>query len=726
MNVIDPAITAVESEQDKHLPMERVRLRIGGMTCAGCASRVHRALDDLPAVVTSSVNLATGQAYADVKAGQLTPAAVAKAVSVAGYEAEVLQADTTIDLDKPKAWRQTAFLVAAIFLTAPLIAQMILSWLGFDWKLSHGVQFALATPVQFIMGWRFYRAAYHALKARAGNMDQLVVLGTSAAYGYSLYLTLFTNSTHLYVEASATVITLVLLGKWLEERAKRSAGSAIRALVAETPETANLIIDGVETTVPLSQLVMGDHVTVRPGERIPVDGRVMSGESDNDESLITGESRLISKQAGDPVTAGAINVGGFLTIETLAVGTETVLARIIRLVDGAQSAQAPIQKLVDRIAAVFVPIVILIALATFAIWYLLTGMAIDALLPAVAVLVIACPCALGLATPAAIMVGTGVAARHGILIRDPEALERCREVDIVVMDKTGTLTMGKPQVTGVEGDILQIAASALQPSEHPLAKAIIVMAKKQGLELSSVADFQNQPGRGIQATVSGRSILVGNANFVGASAKSTSGTEVYVAADKQVLGHIKLSDQVRPTAEKAVSVLRQLGIETVMLSGDNESAAKQIADQIGIDRVEAGVAPAGKAAFIAKLKAEGHIVAMVGDGVNDAPALAVADVSIAMGSGSDVAMETAAITLMRSDPLMVADAIDISRATSRRVRQNLFWAFAYNVVAIPVAAAGLLSPALAGAAMALSSVSVVANALLLRNWRATLSNAGEL
>jgi Cu+-exporting ATPase len=722
MNVVN---TDIEPQnQIAGLPIERIRLKVDGMTCAGCVGRVQRTLNDLEGVTEAAVNLATGQAYADIGTGVLSPTRLAQAVTDAGYNATVLDSDVGYVEPESVSWRERALLLISIALTLPFIFQMTTNWLGSAAMMPHWLQFLLATPVQFVAGWRFYGGAYHALKAKTGNMDQLVALGTSAAYGYSIYLALTASGVHLYVEASATVITLVLLGKWLEERAKRGAAEAIRALVAETPDTANLLVGGQEETVPLSEIQAGDHVAVRPGERIPVDGTVISGESENDESLITGESLLIHKGPDDPVTAGAINVGGHLVVVTNAVGAETVLSRIIRLVDGAQSARAPMQQLVDRVAAVFVPAVIIIGILTFSAWLFFERDMAAALLPAVAVLVIACPCALGLATPAAIMVGTGVAAKHGILIRDPEALERCRDIDVVVLDKTGTLTEGKPQVATIDGDansVLRLAASALSLSEHPLALAIVREARMRGIDIETVRDFQNQPGRGVVATLDGKALLVGNAQHVGSQMGPDLGTSVYVVYGGDLIGRIELADQVRQTSAAAIGILKSLKIEVIMLSGDNEAAAHNIAGQIGIERVIAGVAPDGKAGIITQLKADGFRVAMVGDGINDAPALAAADVSIAMGSGSDVAMETAGITLMRSDPLMIADAIDISRATARRVRQNLFWAFAYNTVAIPVAAAGFLSPAVAGAAMALSSVSVVGNALLLNFWRPSLS-----
>jgi Cu+-exporting ATPase len=594
--------------------------------------------------------------------------------------------------------------------------------------------------VQFWLGARFYRAGWAALRDRSGNMDLLVALGTSAGYGLSLYLLLAHGAggmPHLYFEASAVVITLVLLGKWLEGRAKRQATEAIRALQALRPETARVQRDGRELDIPVGQLVIGDRLLVRPGERMPADGVVLEGASHVDESMLTGESLPVARSAGDAVTGGSVNGEGVLVVRATALGAESTLARIVRLVETAQAHKAPIQRLVDRVSAVFVPVVIGIGLVTLLGWGLATGDWETAILNAVAVLVIACPCALGLATPAAIMAGTGVAARHGILIKDAQALELAHKVDLVAFDKTGTLTEGKPRLvlarsaTGDDARLLQLAASLQAGSEHPLARA--VLAEAHGEPLPPAQDVQAVPGRGLAGRVDGRALRLGSTPWMhelgvpiaalqtqAAQAQAAGRTVSWLAdvtAAPQLLGLLAFGDTVKPSAAAAVAALRDRGVRTVLVSGDNAGAANAVAAQLGIDDVKAEVLPQDKARIVGDLKAGGHVVAMVGDGINDAPALAAADVGIAMSTGTDVAMQAAGITLMRGDPALVADALDIARRTSAKIRQNLFWAFVYNVVGIPLAALGLLSPVIAGAAMAFSSVSVVTNALLLRRWK---------
>ncbi len=622
---------------------------------------------------------------------------------------------------------------------------MVGGLLGLEFRLSPVLQMALATPVQFVLGARFYGRAWKGLRAGTGNMDLLVALGTSAAFGLSVALMIWPQygDGHLYFEAAAVIITLVLLGKWLEKRAKGSAAAAIRALMSQRPDHARLITDGVEREAPLADVAVGDLLRVRPGERIAVDGEVAEGTGEVDESLLTGEARPVPKVPGEPVTAGAINLNGVLTYKATAVGADTVLSRIIRLVDGAQATRAPVEKLVDRVAAIFVPVVIAIAAVTFLIWWLAMGDLDGGVAAAITVLVIACPCALGLATPAAVMVGTGVAARHGILIRDAEALERARAMDMVLLDKTGTLTEGKPRiqqlqaVVGDEADLLALAAAALADSEHPLAKAVRqragdTCASEKDVHLASAQDFTNHPGKGVQATIGGRLVVAGNADLLadydvaaadieGIRLADWAGLSLIHVAEVSpstiYLGCLGAADAPRAGAAAAVARLQGQGIATIMLSGDNQAAAQGVADQVGITQVIAGVRPDGKAGQVMALRNQGHVVAMVGDGINDAPALAAADIGIAMGGGAHVAMEAAGITLMRDEPGLIVDAIDISRATARRIRQNLFWAFVYNLVALPVAALGLLNPAVAGAAMAFSSVSVISNALLLRRWR---------
>ncbi len=729
--------TAIENA-GYDVPRETIELKIGGMTCASCVARVEKALASAPGVIAATVNLATEKASIEAQRGILRPADLVAAVEDAGYEAEILTGDSARDAQMAAAddqrmrqerWRVIAALALALPLTLPMFGVMLPFWL----------QFTLATPVQFILGWRFYVAGYKALRAGAGNMDLLVALGTSTAYGYSLWLMTQPHAHHLYFEAASIVIALVLLGKWLESRAKRSTTIAIRSLMALRPETARVERGGGEVVVPVSAVAQGDVVVVRPGERLPVDGRVIAGASSVDESLLTGESLPVEKSPGDKVTGGAINGEGLLRVETTAVGERSTLARIIALVEHAQANKAPVQKLVDRVSAVFVPVVIAIAALTFLGWWLILGDAGGGLLAAVSVMVIACPCALGLATPTAFMVGTGAAARAGILIRDQEALERAHALNTVVLDKTGTITQGRPSVTemlpasGVtEQALLRVAAGAQHGSEHPLAHAIQTRAK--GMETDPLDAFRNRTGMGLEATLAGRRIVIGNralmteagvdiseraAEAEALEAQGRTVMWVAEAAPPRLLGAIAVRDPLKPGAAKAVADLAALGVETVLLTGDNERTAAVVAREVGVTRVMAGVLPAGKAAEIEALRAQGRRVAMVGDGVNDAPALAAADVGMAMGTGADVAMNTAAITLMRGDPLLIADAISISRATYATIRRGLFWAFIYNIVGIPLAAMGLLSPVFAGAAMALSSVSVVANALLLRRWRPT-------
>ena len=601
------------------------------------------------------------------------------------------------------------------------------------------VQFALATPVQFWLGARFYIAGWKAVRAGAGNMDLLVALGTSAAWGLSCW-SLLTGHGHegLYFESSALIVTFVLLGKFLEGRAKGQTGAAIRALMRLRPETARVRRDGADVELPIGEVRVGDVVLVRPGERIPVDGRIVEGIAAIDASMITGESLPVEAAPGARVAAGAIDTDGLLAIETTAVGAETMVARIVRMVEDAQATKAPIQLLVDRVSAVFVPVVLGLAALTFLGWWVLAGDARAGLLHAVSVLVIACPCALGLATPTAIMVGTGAAARGGILIKDAVALERAHDVTLVAFDKTGTLTEGKPALTdilpeaGNAADMLRLAASLQAGSEHPLAAAVRTRAGTDGIEAPTAGAFRALAGRGVAGEVDGAGIALGNGRLMKESGIDTAplhgqASELEASGHTiawlgkvqppQLLGLLAFSDTAKPGASRAVVRLHKLGVKCAMLSGDSEGAARAVAGALGIETVLSGLLPGDKAAEIARLKRGDDIVAMVGDGINDAPALAAADIGIAMGNGTDVAMESAGITLMRGDPGLVADAIDISRRTAAKIRQGLFWAFAYNALGIPLAAAGYLSPVLAGAAMALSSVSVVGNALLLRGWR---------
>ena len=724
---------------------ERRSFAIHGMTCATCAGRVEKALAAVPGVQRAEVNLATEQASVEGPAGLLHPAALIAAVQDAGYGADLLTGDAAQDraAEQADSVRQRR-LLAQVAVAAALSLPLLLPMAGIP--LPFWLQLLLATPVQFVIGARFYAAGWKAVRAGTGNMDLLVALGTTAAFGDSVFLAA-SGAPHTFFDAAAVVITLVLFGRWLETRTRRATGAAIRALLALRPETARVERGGTEIVLPVAAVVEGDVIVVRPGERFPTDGRILSGQSQADESLLTGESLPVEKRPGDPVTGGAINGSGLLRVETTAVGEDSTLARIIALVEGAQSRKAPVQRLVDRVAAVFVPVVLVCAAVTWLGWWLVTGSLAAGVLPAVAVLVIACPCALGLATPAALMAGTGAAARAGILIRDAEVLERARALDTVVLDKTGTLTEGRPEVTDVlvvgtneslsasassahSTRLLTLAAAAQTGSEHPLARAIL--ARASGLPLPPLERFQGLPGLGLSATVGGQPIIIGNRALMrqcgvsvslesDAAALEAMGRTVMFVAEAtpqpRLLGAIAVMDPIRPTAAAAVERLHAMGIRTVLLTGDNRATAQSVATALGIQDVHAEVLPDAKAAEIVRLQREGHCVAMVGDGINDAPALAQADLGIAMGAGADVAVQAAGITLMRNDPALIADAVAISRATQRKIRQNLAWAFAYNVIGIPLAGLGLLSPVIAGAAMAFSSVSVVSNALLLRRWR---------
>ncbi|QAX83159.1 copper-translocating P-type ATPase [Pseudomonas sp. DTU12.3] len=735
-----PALMEAVERAGYTVPQQSLELNIDGMTCASCVGRVERALHKVPGVKSVSVNLANERAHLELL-GQVDSQTLLDAVSKAGYSASVWQAEhPQTDNQQRRLKHERWALICAIVLALPLVAPMLLQPFGIHWMLPAWAQFALATPVQFIFGARFYVAAWKAVRSGAGNMDLLVALGTSAGYGLSLYewATAAGRMPHLYFEASAVVIALVLLGKYLESRAKRQTASAIRALEALRPERAIQVIDGREQDVAISALRLNDLVLVKPGERFPVDGEVIEGQSHADEALISGESLPVPKQPGDKVTGGAINGEGRLLVRTQALGAETVLARIIRLVEDAQAAKAPIQKLVDKVSQVFVPTVLVLALATLIGWWLYGAPLETALINAVAVLVIACPCALGLATPTAIMAGTGVAARHGILIKDAEALERAHEVSSVVFDKTGTLTSGTPRIahfSAVDGDentLLKLAGALQRGSEHPLAKAVLDAAAERDLNVPDVSDSQSLTGRGIAGTLDGRRLALGNRRMLeenGLSAGNLSESAqaweaegrtlswlIEQSPQPQVLGLFAFGDTLKPGALEAVQQLAAQNIHSHLLTGDNRGSARVVAEALGISDVHAEVLPADKAATVAELKKTG-VVAMVGDGINDAPALAAADIGIAMGGGTDVAMHAAGITLMRGDPRLVPAALEISRKTYAKIRQNLFWAFVYNLIGIPLAAFGFLNPVLAGAAMALSSVSVVSNALLLKTWK---------
>jgi len=732
------------------VPAATVELGLEGMTCAACAARIEKVLNRVPGAA-ASVNFATETATVRYDSGQAGVGQLIAAVERAGYHAHERRdpaqdraADDARKAQTLAALRREVFV--AVVLTLPLVAQMApMLWHGQWWGgashddwLPRWLQFALATPVQLWIGRRFYIGAWHALRGGSANMDVLIVLGTTMAWAFSTVVTVMGwHDRHVYFEAGAAVITLVLVGKLLEARAKAGTSAALEGLLRLQPKIAHLMRGGTIVDAPIAEVVRGDRFVVRAGESVPVDGIVREGASAVDESMLTGESIAVAKLPGAKVFAGTLNQDGLITCEATGVGSATLLAGIVRLVAQAQASKAPIQRLADRVAGVFVPIVIVIAAATFVLTLWLAGNATEALVNAVAVLVIACPCALGLATPTAIIVGTGRGAQMGVLIHDAAALEQAGRLTALVVDKTGTLTEGRPVVTDVlpfddasRDEILRIAAAVEQGATHPLAAAIVAAARGAGVAIPAVHNFSAVPGRGARGRLDEPDVeaRVGSLDYVAeagavvprdlASSMTLAGkTLVAVALDTRAIGIIALADSIRPTTKAAIARLRSAGIAVTMLTGDNAETASAVAQAVGISEFRAGVAPADKAAAVQAIKSNGAIVGMVGDGVNDAPALAAADVSFAMGAGSDVAIAAAGVTLVRSDLNAVADAILLSRATLAKIRQNLFFAFGYNVLGIPLAATGLLSPVVAGAAMAASSLSVVANALLLRNWK---------
>jgi Cu+-exporting ATPase len=703
------------------------------MTCAACSARIERQLNKLPGV-EAVVNLPAERAHIRFDPAQADAVKLIATIVKTGFNATLSTADTR---GEEKARKDAAYrsevkrFWIALLLTAPLLAQMPAM---FDGGFSLGaechtediiprwLQFALATPVQFWIGWRFYVGGWNAVRGGSGNMDVLVALGTSVAWLYSTAIWLLDwTHLHVYYEASATVITLVLMGKILEARAKAKTSAAIEALMKLQPQTAHVEREGQLVELPVASLIPGDIVVVRPGEAVPVDGEVTEGASSANEAMLTGESMPVAKAVGDKVFAATINGDGLLRCKATGVGAHTLLAGIIRLVEEAQGSKAPVQRLADKVSAIFVPVVVSVALITFGGWMWSYGDFSYALVNAVAVLVIACPCALGLATPTAIMVGTGLGARAGILIRNAQALELAKSINVLAVDKTGTLTEGKPVVTeikvgsgGTAEEILQLAASLEQGSTHPLASALVNEARARGLALEAPQEVTVEAGKGISGKVAGRVVRVGSPAWLGVSDMQA---QIVVAVGEEVIGTIAVADPLRESSKRAVARLQALGVEVVMLTGDNAAAAAAIAQLAGVTRFEARVLPGDKAAHVAALKAAGKVVGMAGDGINDAPALAAADVSFAMGAGSDVAMQAADVTLMRNDLNGVADAISLSRATLAKIRQNLFWAFIYNVIGLPAAALGFLNPVIAGAAMAMSSVSVVSNSLLLKRWK---------
>jgi Cu+-exporting ATPase len=724
--------------------LEHVDLGLEGMTCAACATRIEGTLNRLPGV-DATVNFATESARVQYDRSRADVDALLAAVARAGYGAHVKRdedAERALESSKREAaWRALRReLIVAIVLTAPFLGQMAVMFTGGSGVhdvLPRGLQLALATPVQFVIGRRFYVGAWHALRGGGANMDVLIVLGTSIAWLFSSVVTVFGLHEHVYFEASAAIITLVLLGKALEARARAGTSAAIEGLLRLQPNVAHVERDGREIDVALADVVIGDRFIVRAGEAVPVDGRVLGGASKIDESMLTGESRAVAKQGGAPVFAGTVNLEGLLRCEATGVGRATLLAGIVRLVGEAQGSKAPIQRLADRVSAVFVPVVVAIAVLTFAVSWMLAGDAVRALVNAVAVLVIACPCALGLATPTAIIVGIGRGAQLGVLIRDAVALENAGRVTTLIVDKTGTITEGAPAVTGVHAfggrsrhDVLAVAAALERGAAHPLAQAVVAAAHELHLTFPVVADLEVVPGHGIAAAIDGRTVLVGSLPFLASRGVSTAAADplqtdasiVVVAQDGALIGAILLADRVRATSAPAIARLARLGIDTLMLSGDRGETVAAVANEVGIATARGGMSPAGKSNEVRQRQTAGAVVGMVGDGINDAPALAAADVSFAVGAGTAIAIEAADVTIIRNDLGAVVDAILLSRATRRKIRQNLFFAFAYNVLGIPLAAVGLLNPVIAGAAMAMSSVSVVANALLLRRFRPAASS----
>jgi Cu+-exporting ATPase len=717
-----------------------VELSISGMTCASCSGRIEKKLSSLEGIHLANVNLASERAYVEFDPALIKPAGMIKAVLDLGYGAIEFkeEAEDKAAAERKREMRNLGilFIISAV-LSLPLLAGMLLMLLKIEIPIFENpyFQLALATPVQFVIGFRFYKNSWHNLKSLSPGMDVLVALGTSAAYFFSLYNAfLGGNPEQLYFEAGAVIITLVLLGKYLESVAKGKTSEAIKKLFSLQAKTARVIRDGVETDLPVEDVLIGDRVIVKPGEKVPVDGVIIEGYSSIDESLVTGESMPVEKKIGSIVIGATMNQNGSFAFEAKKVGKDTMLAQIVKFVEQAQGSKAPVQRLADRVANVFVPSVLGIALLTFLIWMFLGHELARSLIAAVSVLVIACPCALGLATPTAIMVGTGKGAEKGILIKSGEALEKAYKISTVVFDKTGTITNGKPLLTDIfpfkgfsSDDVLRFAAIAENNSNHPLAKPIVEAAKEKGI-FGTSEKFDNIPGKGVVAWSGGKEILFGNKKLLSEYGLDISGVSVSImeklegegktamlaSYDGAVAGVIAVADTIKENSARAVKALHKMGIKTLMITGDNFRTARSIADQAGIEKVISDVLPGDKAKEIEILKKSGEIVAMVGDGINDAPALAASDIGIAIGAGTDIAIEASDITLVRNDLMSIVDAIRLSRKTMGKIKQNLFWAFVYNSIGIPFAALGLLNPVIAGGAMAFSSVSVVTNSLSLK------------
>lgn len=721
-------------------PLKSVTLNIEGMTCAACSSRVERVLSKQKNILDVNVNLAMNKGKIKYNDAEIRVEDIIKIIEKTGYKASEEVKEESVDKEKERRNKEInelkkLFIISAI-LSLPLFSAMFFHMAGMHTILSKGyVQLLLATPVQFFIGYRFYKGAYHSLRGGGANMDVLVVMGTTSAYLYSLYNVLI-GKMEYYFEASAMIITLILLGKMLEAIAKGRTSEAIKKLIGLQAKTARVIRNNIEEDIPIEEVIVGDIIVVRPGEKIPVDGEIVEGSSSVDQSMLTGESIPVEKNIGDKVIGSTINKHGSFKFKATNIGKETVLSQIIKLVEDAQGSKAPVQRLADKVSGIFVPAVVIIALITFVSWYLVQGEFSNALINAVAVLVIACPCALGLATPTAIMVGTGKGAENGILIKGGEHLERAHKLNAIVFDKTGTITKGKPEVTDiiaynkVENEILRLAAISEKTSEHPLGEAIVNKAKENDIDIIDPSQFKAIPGHGIEAVIDNKKVLLGNRKLMVKNnidilqieetlikLETEGKTSMLMAIDNKIEGIIAVADTVKDSSKEAISQLKNMGLDIYMITGDNKRTADAIAKNVGIENVIADVLPEDKAEKIEKIKLEGKTVGMVGDGINDAPALATADIGFAIGSGTDVAIEAADITLMKGDLTDVSNSIKLSRKTMKTIKQNLFWAFFYNTLGIPLAALGFLNPMIAGAAMAFSSVSVVSNSLRLKRYK---------
>lgn len=726
--------------------MKIVDLNIEGMSCASCVGRIEKKLLGNNNILNASINLATEKGKIEFDEAKIKPNEILELIKEAGYQAKIAEElslnKTQIDKEKKLLIERNTLIISAL-LTLPLVIPMFLMLIGIEFNLNPWIQLLLSTPVQFIIGARFYKSAWGALKNRSGNMELLVAIGTSAAYFLSVYLiiknieNLHHHTVHLYFESSSVIITLILLGKYMESKAKMQTTEAIRALQKLKPETAIMVKEGKEVEVGIEDISVGEILIVKAGQRIPLDGEVIEGETEVDESMITGESIPVLKNPGDEVIGGSINADGLIKIKVNSIGSETVLSKIIRLVEEAQSEKAPIQRIVDKVSFYFVPIVVAIAILTFGITLIVQSDLEVSILNAVAVLVIACPCALGLATPTSIMVGTGKAAKNGILIKNAEALELAHSINVVAFDKTGTLTEGKPVVSDIKyfednKDFINSLLLSIQSgSEHPLGKALTKFMEKKSVQKLDITSTKTLKGRGIEASFEGKRYLIANKNvlnedeilidvkdFIEAKEKSGETVSLLIQSDNnKVLSAFSFVDKLKKNSAKTMRALKELGVESVLISGDNKGSVTKVAGELGIKEFYYEVLPEDKSDLIKELKKKYNTVSMVGDGVNDAPALALSDIGFAMSTGTDVAMHSAEVTLMRGNPLLIPDAISISNATYKKIKQNLFWAFFYNIVGIPLAAFGFLNPMIAGGAMALSSVSVLSNSLLLKRWK---------